>query len=337
MAEVAMTLMQRSHLGTGPRAAFRQKTLTHVPGSVLRGALAAAWIAAHDGTIPKADRGEFIELFEHGVSYGPLFASRPPLPLSLRVHQYPATARCAQSAWNEAQLDAMPPRLCPQCESPITRVSPEVDPFVSLPRTVVPATVTQTHVSIDRDGVAADRGLFVRQSLEPVDQQPFVGYVEGSADALKVLTSLQDLRIGGRRSSGGRAKLQWRQVAYLAPRPLDSQTIVVRLISPGIFVDDRGAPSPVPNSRDLKAALGVPAVVQRRWTRWTEVGGWHIASGLPKHTEQAVAAGSTYVITTREPLLTEGVIGLGRGLGLRRNEGFGAVGDRHSDPDEWAT
>lgn len=58
--------------------------------------------------------------------------------------------------------------------------------------------------------------------------------------------------------------------------------------------------------------------------RWHTVGGWHLASGLPKSAEVAVAAGSTYLIEPPAPVPDDALAELGRrGLGLRRHEGFG--------------
>jgi hypothetical protein len=66
--------------------------------------------------------------------------------------------------------------------------------------------------------------------------------------------------------------------------------LVLRLRSPGIFTDPQGRPSRDPDPSELTEVLGTPARVVRRWTRWQQAGGWHIASGLPKPSELAVAS-----------------------------------------------
>jgi hypothetical protein len=54
------------------------------------------------------------------------------------------------------------------------------------------------------------------------------------------------------------------------------------------------------------------------------VGGWHVASGLPKPAELAVAAGSAFIIRTERAVANADIQRLAsRGVGLRRHEGFG--------------
>ena len=78
--------------------------------------------------------------------------------------------------------------------------------------------------------------------------------------------------------------------------------LVIRLRSPGIFTDDYGRPAREPSPHNLERALGVPARVVRSWTRWEQSGGWHAASGLPKHQELIVSAGSTFRIHPERPV-----------------------------------
>jgi CRISPR-associated protein (Cas_Cmr3) len=102
---------------------------------------------------------------------------------------------------------------------------------------------------------------------------------------------------------------------------------VIRLRSPGVLVDDLGRPSRDPNPAELAGLFGSPARVERHWARWQSIGGWHVASRLPKPTELAVAAGSTYGVATERPLEEAALVELSRrGLGLRRHEGFGDLG-----------
>lgn len=103
--------------------------------------------------------------------------------------------------------------------------------------------------------------------------------------------------------------------------------VILRLASPAVFVDDNGRPTLTPNAADVSAQLGVPCRIVRNWTRWHDVGGWHTASGLPKSTELAAAAGSTYLVEPcdrSEKFSDDALLHLGSdGVGLRRHEGFG--------------
>ena len=66
--------------------------------------------------------------------------------------------------------------------------------------------------------------------------------------------------------------------------------------------------------------------VERVWARRERVGGWHAASRLPKPVELAVAAGSVLLLCFDQPPPSDGLLALsGRGIGLRRSEGFGAL------------
>lgn len=131
--------------------------------------------------------------------------------------------------------------------------------------------------------------------------------------------------IGGRRTTHGLAQVSIRDSGPppAAQRRPDGM-LVVRLRSPGIFVDAHGRPATHPSADDLEDALGVPATVAKSWTRWEQAGGWHAASGLPKPQELAVCAGSTFLIHPERTVDDSALTRLGaRGLGLRRHEGFG--------------
>jgi hypothetical protein len=180
-------------------------------------------------------------------------------------------------------------------------------------------------VAIGPAGTAGDGALFTRETLGA--GQVFRGTVIAVDDTLlKVLDGLGPVRIGGRRTTHGLADITI--MADAAP-PLPQQRrdgmLVVRLRSPGIFTDECGRPSRDPSGGELADSLGgVGASVVQRWTRWEQAGGWHAASGLAKQQELTVAAGSTYVISAERPVAHAPLTRLaGRGLGLRRHEGFG--------------
>ncbi len=73
MSELTLTLAQPAQLGDRARKNFVLSTMEHVPGSVVRGAFAAAWLARHGASRPgTAQRKEFLDLFEGGVRFGAL-------------------------------------------------------------------------------------------------------------------------------------------------------------------------------------------------------------------------------------------------------------------------
>lgn len=142
---------------------------------------------------------------------------------------------------------------------------------------------------------------------------------------LDILAGLGPVRVGGRRTTHGAAEVR---IQDAAPPPTAQRRgdgyLVVRLRSPGVFVDDEGRPVRDPDPGELEEVLGCPARVVRRWVRWHSAGGWHVASGLPKPAELAVAPGSTYLVETAGEVTDAALAVLGRlGFGLRRHEGFG--------------
>ena len=316
MSELALTLRQPAQVGDKARSDFVLGTHHYLPGTVVRGAFAAAWIAAHG--VPSHDapgRQEFLRLFEGEVRFGPLFGPAQVLPLSVVGHKYNAPAECQDAEYDRALQDDVPDH-CPDCRTKLEHPKGLRGGPIGESR--------RTSVAIATSGVAR-RGLIVtRDTLNP--GQSFRGnLVASDPTLLDILARLGRVRVGGRRTTHGSAEVS---IADGAPPPTaqrrDDGLLVVRLRSPGIFVDECGRPSCDPTAAELADVLGVPAQVMRRWTRWDTTGGWHLASGLPKPAELAVAPGSTYLIETTGAVTDEALDVLGRrGLGLRRHEGFG--------------
>jgi CRISPR-associated protein Csx10 len=320
MSELVLTLRQPAQIGDRARDDFVLSTMDHIPGSVVRGAFAAAWLARNGISRPGTPgRAEFLRLFEGGVRFGALLPDGAEIqPLSVVGHKYPVREDCQDAEFDRAA--GPQPSSCPQCESPL-------EPVRGL-RGEKPRTGRRTSVSIDETGIARDGVLFTRESLS--QGQVFRGALAaGDPALLDVLASLGTVRVGGRRTTHGLADVSIRDVPPPAPEQIDDHHLVVRLRSPGIFTDDRGRPSRDPNPSELEDLLGPGTEVADRWTRWHQAGGWHVASGLPKPTELAVAAGSTYVIYSERPVEPSLLAHLGqRGLGLRRHEGFGDLAER---------
>jgi CRISPR-associated protein Csx10 len=320
MSELVLTLRQPAQIGDRAREDFVLSTLDHLPGTVVRGAFAGAWLARNGASAPGTpERAEFLRLFEGGVRFGPLL--RPGtefLPLSVVTHKYDELDTCAEVEYDRA-LTGEAPLRCPDCGSPL-----EQDKVLRGKR---PPVRRRTSVSIGGSGVARRGVLFTRETLEA--GQEFRGTLAADDPALlAILAGLGPIRVGGRRTTHGRADVAIRDGASSPPLPTaqrrDDGMLVIRLRSPGIFTDPQGRPSRDPDPVELTQVLGTPARVVHRWTRWQQPGGWHVASGLPKPAELAVAAGSTYVISAERAVSDAVLDGLSRrGLGLRRHEGFG--------------
>ncbi|WP_300603279.1 type III-B CRISPR module-associated Cmr3 family protein [Trebonia sp.] len=321
MSALTLTLRQPAQLGDKPRDDFVLSTLRHVPGTAVRGAFAAAWIARNGAPEPgNPKREQFLRLFEGGVRFGALLL--PGTEFDSRAvfrHKYdPDENRCRHVDYDQARGHE-PPLQCPDCSSPLTQgkgLYSQAD--------TMPAVRRRTSVAIDDEHeVASDGQLFTRETLCP--RQRFTGTLLADDPAdLDILRDLGPIRVGGRRTTHGLAEVAIDDGEPPEPQQLDPLTFVLRLRSPAIFTDACGRPRPKPSGEELEEALGVPAFVERRWSRWQEVGGWHVASGVPKATELAVCAGSAFLIHTERPVAAATLLALSRrGVGLRRHEGFG--------------
>lgn len=326
-AKVTMTLEQPVHAGTGPLPDYRNPTHDHIPGSVLRGACAAAWIRARGEPVPgTAHRQAFIEAFESDGVFGPLHCNGSfPVPVSVMRHKYRAEPGCRQLWWDRSLGEKA--TECSDCGQALEAAKGEPHQR--------PQRLQRTRVALTTDGVAEDEKLYRKDSLDR--HQLFTGWVSaGAVGAFEIDGKpLQQLWLGGGRTTGGLARITIDHDAEPEALEVDGAAVVLRLASSAIFVDDAGLPADIPSTAELHEVLGVNKVeVVGRWTRWGEAAGWHAAAGLAKPTERVVTAGSTYRIQCDSVPSPEMLRALRvRGLGLRRREGFGALCPPLDPPD----
>jgi CRISPR-associated protein Csx10 len=317
VSELTLTLRQPAQLGDKPRDDFVLATRDYLPGTAVRGAFAAAWITRNGPPTPGTPlRARFLRLFEGGVRFGSLLPpGAEPGSLAVIAHKYqPDLDKCGDVDFDRATGDD-PPLECPDCGSPLEQQKGLIDGRPRMNR--------RTSVAISESGVALRGKLFTRETLDP--GQDFTGTLVADDPAdLEILQDLGPVRVGGRRTTHGLADVRIGNGTPPLPQRLNDTTVVLRLRSPGIFTDCHGRPCREPSRAELTEVLSVPARAVQRWTRWQEVGGWHIASGLPKPVELAVCAGSTFVIQTEQAVTDTALQDLAqRGIGLRRHEGFG--------------
>jgi CRISPR-associated protein Csx10 len=327
MPEVTAVARQGLAVGGPAEVGFDKVTLPYVPGSTLRGALAAAWIREHGS--PHAGnprRGEFITLFEHDIRYGPLFQEGTAVvPLSAVWCKYPADAACED--WSADAAVTGTPRTCPHCGSGTDTGKGEVTG-------VRARRVLRTR--LDAAGRAMDGYLYARHELE--SGLTYRGHLTGTHPWL---VGQSEVWIGGRGSTRGQAPIQvtpdpeGRATASPPASPRADGALVIRFTSPAIIVDSAGRPTLDP-APEVMRVLGAPGTAVERsqcWTRPVRVGGWHTASGLPKPVEIAVAMGSVIVLHLREQPDPANLQRLAEeGVGLRRIEGFGSV---EVNPSPW--
>ncbi len=329
LLRVTVTARQRLALGVGSEVSYFTGTHSFVPGSVLRGALAAAWIAEHGP--PRPGAAAFRELFDGPIRYGPMYEPGAVLvPVSVWLCKYPNGADCDARAIDAAFEEGVE---CPACHGPLAQGKGQIR---------------------FRDGMALQR--ITRTSIDPATARAADGelYAHGALPAGIMLTGYihgrdpwleqpRQLRLGGRRTVSGSADYQavpvdppegmaagWPGLAEASAEAgmppgsggPDIAGLVIRLASPAVFVDAAGRPRLAPDpDLDLDGAT-----VGRSWARPVTWSGWHAASRLPKPDELCAAPGSTYRITGRAATLRRLAERLPRdGAGLRRAEGFGDI------------
>lgn len=325
MREVVVDAAQGLALGGPAEIGFYKTTLPYVPGSVVRGALAAAWIREYGVPKPSSPhRDDFIALFEGNVLYRPLFqAGTFVVPMSAVQCKYPSTDGCR--TWSvDAAFDG-DAWLCPACERGVDTGKGQVSGLNHR---------RMLRTELDPSGRALAGHLFARQELSRGLR--YSGSVIG---AHPWLYQARDVWLGGKTSTSGLSRIAVSEVDHEpAPRPFrdGDRALVVRCTSPAIVVDDAGRPTmdlfgAVLHrlNRDESSLTGTPKL----WVRPVRVGGWHAASGLPKPMEVAIAMGSVLRLPLNElPDRSDIARLLTDGIGLRRNEGFGAV---EVNPQPW--
>lgn len=323
MIRVDVHAEQPLHLGSQVDAGWLTDTHRFVPGSVLRGALAASWLTEHRP--PKPDTtgdGEFQRLFEGGVRFGPLYPCDDALrPLSVFGCKYAEEETCREFT-HDAAFDGAAPATCPACgDAPVEASKGHVDGI---------GVVEHTRVQLDERERAADGQLYTRRAL-PAGTK-LTGFIDGDPDGQLawLMQTERSVLLGGRRSTSGLATLSARTeespTSFTGFLP-EQRRLVVRLLAPGVFVDGLGRPSWLLDVAELSATLGVPVELDAAFARPTVVSGWHAVSNLPKPRDFAVAPGSVFVLRFDADLPDHA--GLQRlwhaGLGLRRAEGNGWI------------
>lgn len=321
VAEAPLTLATTRERG------YRTRTLPYVPGSVVRGALAATWIRQHGPPgSSNQKRGEFIDLFEGTIRFGPLVPERATFePVSVLRCKYEPEPACARPT-DAASTD--PPTVCPACHGPLER---------GKGRLLGPVVREITRVSLNPDETAVDGALYATEAL-PTGTR-FEGAIHGSHPWL---LEHRELRI----SVGRRKTIAGRVVVRLEPEtdtprevaPRADHRVLIRLRTPAIILDGWGAPLAGFNLDEIASLLGRDRssieAGHQSWCRVERSGGWHAASGLAKPDELQLVAGSTLLLHPEDPIPVAQLTELaGRSIGTRTNEGFGLI---DVNPPPWS-
>lgn len=316
-----LTAKSRVSAGATAEVVNSRRAHTVIPGSTVRGALASVWVADHGVDWPDPD---FRRLFEQALTVRQAVPERVKLdPMSLVSCKYPMVDEFGRKCEDERRdlaLDVAegtdPAFICPVCGGSWESGRGW--------RTHEATTVATTRTALNH-GVAKDQELFTRRALERHSVlRGSLSFEESVASADELAwfaNTIRPLRIGGQRSVLG-------AVEFSATRVTDEPTVikrglrgrlVLRAASP-LIVTGPGGAATTDATTALQRVLGAGVTVVAQWRRPVLLSGWHMASGLPKPQEWALAAGSTFVVEGAPDDTPER---LRRGVGLRRNEGFG--------------
>ena len=312
-----MTTLGRTSVGAGPEVGNTRSGLAVVPGSTVRGSLAAVWAVDHHETWGAVSQ-RFADLFEHGATFHQAVPEGYEMqPLSWVRCKYP-TSICAPG-WRDLAREVVngetPPDLCPTCRGVWAAARGWA------PSRLGGSLVATTRVALHADGTAREGELYTRRGHEVGTRMTgtLVLPVELLAEAAWFRTERR-LRVGGQRSVAGAVRWTAADDDPAGDGTPAAERAVLRLLSPTIFTDEYGGPT-TDLLPALRAVLG-PVEIVARWLRPERVNGWHAASGLAKPEEWALAAGSTVVLDHVPADAGELLAG---GLGLRRHEGFGQI------------
>ncbi len=300
---ITLHTKQRISLGTGSEKAFLTRSHPYVPGSVVRGALAAAWV--REGGERNAD---FQNIFEGGR-----FSHAFPEGVAVQSQSVVRKKYGSNTADDDRDLafDNTPK------ETSEEQLKGDCD-FASNFSAQKQRTVTATALE-PRRHVAKDGSLFSREALEKGTS--FIGtIVLPDSVSPKLLLKLTTIFVGGRSSVMGRTEVRIEEEPPL--KLPEDNTIIIRTLSQAIIVDDFGVP--VTNFKEALEILDIDVV--KVWALRVNsgiAGGWHAASGLPKPMEIGLAPGATAKIKRPSNEMLEKL--LDEGIGLRRSEGYGWV------------
>lgn len=305
-----LTLQARDPLAVGSRRerGFHVPTQQYLPGGTLRGALAAHWIATHGTPNPEDPR---FNAQVANLLVSPAHRKDARLvPLDHLVCKYRPEPACRQVA---VPQDDSGQQTCPACGGRL-EASKGSWAWVSVERT--------TRTALDEDETAKSGNLFRRDALAP--GQVFHAVAWGD---LSWVADGATLRVGGRRTVGGRITVTARQVPPTNP-VVAGQVLRVRALSPAVFCDEFGAnqlhPTPTNLARTFGVSPGEAPKLVGKWARPEVVGGWNAGGGLPKVSEWATCPGSVFALDFGRPVTAAEAMAVEReGIGLRRADGYG--------------
>lgn len=336
---------------TAPALGNETTTVGHIPGTALRGMLAARYLQTQaadetfrrlfiDGAI------QFPDLYPGSTNTGPLPRS------AYTCKQFPGFLGDEPPTGDEAAHGVVDmlvaaaagkkPDACPSCKAPLVPLSSSYyGGSEGRPHSDNPRTTLAMRTSVEgRNGSARAASLHSQQEL--AGGQSFEGFIRAAdkadLEALFNVVGEKAVVFGGRRRAG-KISLSFGSVDQIpeAPNPFSvadqphQRFVALTLLSDTILVDQLLRPVVTLDGHQVSELLQPPADVDLRvaFAGERRVAGWHSVGQLFKQDDIAISSGSTFLLALKpenEETLTEWMVNLTRnGIGLRRSEGFGRV------------
>ncbi|MFN0102814.1 MAG: hypothetical protein ACKV2U_12070 [Bryobacteraceae bacterium] len=317
--KLLLTLNEPVFCSQAPTISNELVGLQYIPGPTLRGAFAAALVAA----------GRKSELAAWFADTGPRWSPAWPAAAEQTIVPTPASFLKDKSdvygvhgTWNA--LIADPPHVSVTSESIRHQWIRVSNQWLQLGENSLPIAAhsvkmqSSMHVGLHYGRQAHRKeALFSREEIAPGQQ--FVAYLTSPSDNLP-----KEISLGKRRSAGnGGISVKISELTK-DPWPLNSSTgeTTIQLMSDAILPDCHGRYLRGLGDADWTKLLGVPATVESACSSNRTYIGWSGSSGLPREKVLTIAAGSVFrlkVDSAPVKALAE------KGLGIRRHEGFGII------------
>jgi hypothetical protein len=316
-------------------------SLGWIPGSTVRGMLAAAYLSE----TPHPDQ-RFADFFaETGLAFGPLWLQdTAPLPRSAYTCK-----RCsgfkADSQGADDERHGVVNRLWPhqqteqcQCGQPLQRHEPESYAPYAGPRSAQPQLETHMRTAVSPRQSAREGMLYTQQELAA--GQVFAGTVSGSKEGLKQLEEWlgETKTVWGGRRRHGQATVHLTSAESETPHFFPATTpgqawLTMTLRSELILVDEQLRPVTQLDAAALQRWARFPTevsiTVPSRFVAQHRVAGWSGVGQMFKPDDWAFASGSTWLLefpAAQQAGVQQWAEAVWEvGLGLRRAEGFGRV------------
>lgn len=298
-------------------------TYDHIPGSAIRGAIAAKYITKNGIDSTFADR------FLHGVrfryalpaSHG-VRSSAIPLSWVSCKHEPGHGSIDRARAWLEHDLFGDRPW---ECDKPGCGAERETQSgWMSADDSIVDPEIGAYTRSANENGVAAEGLLFTTHQINR--REEFIAEIWGRhpCETLELagIGPGSTLRVGRSKTTNGWLRITDITDAVPKPIPADAEFVALVMRSPAILRDPWLRPSRKP------VIDGYTVAPEGVWTAWTTIYGWNSAAKIPKTPDVALSSGST-VLLMRDGESATGSLSLEQaareGIGLRRPEGFGEI------------